>query len=125
MPTDDGVYRIAIASTDGKVVNEHFGRASFFYIAEIKSDGTYSVTCKRDVIPLCDSGEHTEEGILTKVKELGDCTAVLVAKIGNPVERAFEINGISVFEQPDFIEDALVKLAKYYTGNIKHEEKKE
>ncbi len=107
-------WRIAIASLDGKVVNEHFGRAKEFLIVDIKPDGASEFIEKRAVTPLCGSGEHTQQALSAGVGALGDCTAVLVARIGNAAKRALELNGIAVFEQPDYIENALSKLAKYF-----------
>ena len=114
MSTNKNIYRIAAASSDGKVINQHFGRADNFLIFEI-SGSRYSLIERRDVTPLCDNGEHTEEGLLSAIGALKDCTAVVVSKIGAPAKRALEINGISVFEQPDYINNALEKLTAYYT----------
>lgn len=36
-------YKIAIATSDGKFVNQHFGRANQFLIVELKGDGSYEV----------------------------------------------------------------------------------
>lgn len=108
-------WRVAIASLDGKVINEHFGRAKAFYIIDLTSDGTYSLYEKRDVPPLCANGEHSQEGLLNSISALSDCTAILVSRIGMAAKRALEQNRISVFEQPDYIDSALSKLAKYFT----------
>lgn len=107
-------WRIAIASTDGKVINEHFGRAKEFLIVDIKQDGSNEFLERRTVIPLCESGEHTQEGLINSVNSLNDCTAVLVSRIGTTAKRALELNRISVFEQPDYIEDAISKITKYF-----------
>mgnify|MGYP000929320327 CR=1 FL=1 len=107
-------WRVAIASLDGKVINEHFGRAQSFLIIDLAPDGTYTLVENRSVIPLCVSGEHTPEALEVSVSALRDCAAVLVARIGMAAKRALEMNRISVFEQPDFIDIALSKLAEYY-----------
>ncbi len=107
-------WRVAVATRDGKVVGEHFGRASAFYIVDISPDGTCGFTEKRPVTPLCQAGEHTEQGLASSVSALSDCCAVLVARIGTSARRALELNRIAVFEQPDLIDSALGKLAKYF-----------
>lgn len=107
-------WRVAIASLDGKVINEHFGRAKAFFIIDLAPDGTYTLFEKRDVTPLCDNGEHSQEGLLNSISALSDCSAVLVSRIGMAAKRALELNRISVFEQPDYIDSALSKLAKYF-----------
>jgi len=108
-------WRVAIASLDGKVINEHFGRAREFYIIDLAPDGTYSLIEKRTVTPLCANDEHTREGLYNSIVALRDCTAVLVSRIGMAAKKALEQNRISVFEQPDYIDSALSKLAQYYT----------
>ena len=35
------VYKVAAASSDGIVINKHFGRADTFYIYEIAENGKY------------------------------------------------------------------------------------
>lgn len=107
-------WRIAVASRDGKVINEHFGRAREFYIIDIAPEGTYTFIEKRCVSPLCMSGEHSQEAMESSVSSLRDCAAVLVSRIGTAAKRSLELNRIAVFEQSDFIEDALSKLAKYF-----------
>lgn len=107
-------WRVAIASLDGKVINEHFGRAKSFLIIDLAPDGTYTLVETRGVVPLCEGGEHTPEALENSIGALRDCTAVLAARIGMAAKRALEINRISVFEQPDFIDIALSKLAEYF-----------
>lgn len=107
-------WRVAIASLDGKMINEHFGRAKEFFIVDLKPDGTNEFIGRRAVNPLCRTGEHSDEGLLASIDSLNDCTAVLVSRIGVGAKKALEINQIAVFEQPDFIEDALAKLTKYF-----------
>lgn len=107
-------WRVAVASLDGKVINEHFGRARTFYIFDISRDGTWRFGEERPVTPLCSGGEHTEQGLLDIISKLTDCTAVLVARIGMVARRALELSHISVFEHPDTIEDALNKLTRYF-----------
>ena len=106
--------RIAIASTDGKVINEHFGRAKEFLIVDIKSDGSYEFIERRAVAKLCSGGEHTQQALAASIDALYDCNAVLVSRIGTMAKRALELNKIPVFEQPDYIEDAIEKIAKYF-----------
>jgi len=113
MRNTNKTYRIAAASTDGKTINEHFGKAASFLIYEIGKEG-YNLIEKRSVTPLNCENEHTEESLASNVEALKDCTAIVVEKIGGPVKRIFEINGISVFEKTDSIDNALTKLAAYY-----------
>lgn len=114
MSNTNKTFRIAVASTDGKTINEHFGKASSFLIYETGKEG-YTFIEKRSVTPLNCESEHTEESLASNIEALKDCKAVVTVKIGGPVKRAFEINGISIFEKSDTIDNALTKLAAYYT----------
>ncbi len=107
-------WRIAIASTDGKVVNEHFGRAKSFIIVDIFNDGTFKLIETRSVIPLCNNGEHSDESMFYSVMALKDCIAVVVARIGMTAKKALEVNKISVFEITDYIENVINKLFEYF-----------
>jgi uroporphyrinogen-III synthase len=78
-------------------------------------NGSWSCLERRGVTPLSCDDKHTEEGLQLTIEALKDCTAVIAAKIGSPVRRALEKNGISVFERTDTIDNALSKLAAYYS----------
>jgi len=124
MPDSNKSFRIAAASTDGKTINEHFGEAESFLIYDIDASGWKYIE-KREVKPLCGSIEcHSCEGnnddsLSASVKALADCTAVVAERVGPTGRRALALNNITVFEQPDDIENALTKLAQYYKRQIK------
>jgi len=124
MQNTNKTYRIAAASTDGKTINEHFGKAAVFLIYEIGEKG-YTFIEERKVAPLSCDGGHTEDGILSTLDTLKDCTAVIAVKVGGSVKRALEINGISVFEASGSIDNALVKLTAYYKHDYSKAVKKE
>lgn len=106
--------RIAVASTDGKVVNQHFGRAEKFYILTGDSENySFHYEEERTAIPVCQGGDHEEAEMTRAVKNLSDCRYILVSRIGMRARNECEKNGISVFEIPDEIEKAVEKLLKY------------
>lgn len=45
------MLKVAVASTDGIHINEHFGRASEFMIYEVDEEGKYSLIENRKTIP--------------------------------------------------------------------------
>lgn len=107
-------YRIAVASTDGKVVNQHFGRAEQFHI--LSADGE-TMCCRyeesRRTSPLCGGGDH-DPGELKKAAELlADCDYLLVSRIGPGARQDLMERGIEVFELPGLIEDSLRRLLSY------------
>ncbi len=106
-------YKIAVASTDGKVVNQHFGRADQFYIIEVDDEGEYEAIELRKLPPICQGGDHDEDAMIRNVKLLSDCEFVLVSRIGHSAENALERQGIVTYVIPDIIEDAVIKLISY------------
>lgn len=107
-------YKIAIASSDGKVVNQHFGRASVFYIVNADSENmTYTYLESRDVNPICQGQEHEDSKLSELAGILKDCNYVLVSRIGYGARNALEKNNIEVFELPGFIEDSIKRLLTY------------
>ena len=53
------VYRIAIASTDGIVVNQHFGHAERFHIIELDAETEkYEYTETREAERVCQGHYH-------------------------------------------------------------------
>lgn len=107
-------YRIAIASTDGKVVNEHFGRSSSFYIVDTDSEtGKPVYRENRRVEPVCAGGEHAEGSIQKTAQELFDCPFLLVSRIGCSAQAILEEKGIQVFELPGVIEESIQQLMTY------------
>jgi predicted Fe-Mo cluster-binding NifX family protein len=105
--------RIAVATTDGKVVNEHFGRAGAFYILEIDSEG-YRLLETRETAPVCGGGSHNDSAMARRIDLLSDCKAVLVSKAGPDAKRALALAGVSLFEIGMFIDEAMDKLRVYY-----------
>jgi len=104
-------YRVAVASTDGKYVNDHFGGAKPFLIFEISSTG-YQYLELRPNVPSCNP-EHADESRHSKTLELlADCRAVIVARIGPGAEQILASRGIQAVTIPDFIDEALKKLSQ-------------
>lgn len=106
-------YRIAVASTDGKVVNQHFGRAEEFYIIEADGEGGFSCLEKRQVSAFCEGGDHNDARLKRAVEKIRDCPYVMVSRIGNRAERALEEYGIHVFELPGIIEESVREMVNY------------
>lgn len=101
--------KVAIASTDGKVINEHFGRADRFHIFSIENE-KYQFVETRSVEVCCNGGEHEESAFEKVSRVLGDCQAIIVAKIGDGASSYLEMKGFEVFEAPYFITDVLQKI---------------
>lgn len=126
--------KVAIASSDGTQVDLHFGKTKRFFIYTL-SDTTFVQTEIREV-PLvqeedstdfaCGNGCGSGSGcggcggsasgpLAPSVQLLLDCRAIVAAQIGGNIRRQFERNAISCFDIELSVEEALQKLAAYYT----------
>lgn len=130
--------KIAVATSDGKNVDLHFGKAERFKIFELK-DGKFVFIEERKAIKLKNSDESSSvcsasscgggqgggcgggngcgdsSGIESpNVALLSDCVAVVAAKFGKQIMRQFERKAISVFDIECPLDFALEKLAAYY-----------
>ena len=126
--------KIAIATSDGKNVDTHFGRARKFFIYNLEKDSSSLLEERASPLPQedvenaekefrkcmsgCGSGGGgcSEQGkeISPTVSLLLDCTAILASHIGENVKRQFARNAISCFDVELPIESALEKLSAYY-----------
>lgn len=110
-------YKIAIASTDGKVVNQHFGKADNFYIIIADTESmTYEYIEKREVTPICEGGDHDDNIVNKVIENLEDCQYVLVSKIGFRMERILYQKGVTAFEVSELVDEAVKKLSAYIKG---------
>lgn len=106
-------YKIAVASTDGIVVNSHFGRAEDFYIYQIDEQEQVSLLEKRSVTPVCEGGNHDHEKLKANLVRLADCQYLLVSRIGNGAADMAESLGIESYEIPGIIGESIGELIKY------------
>ena len=105
------VYRIAIASTDGIVVNQHFGHAERFHIIELDAETEkYEYTETREVERVCQGHYHHDSSFDKVIDVLSDVHAVLVAKIGSGASQQLESRGLTVYEAPCPIEPLVEKI---------------
>ena len=112
------MVKIAVASTDGKVVNEHFGRAGRFFILNCDEEaGTYDFLEERQVIPVCRSGNHEDGDLLRNINSLSDCDYILASRIGPRAEREIERMGMQSFEIQGVISELIEKLLRYVKIN--------
>ena len=104
--------RIAVASTDGIVVNSHFGKAEKFYIYEAGEENINLVEL-REMKAVCISGDHNDSSLSENLKKLSDCNYLLVSRIGEIAENVAESMGIKAFEIPGIIEDSIEQIVKF------------
>lgn len=106
-------YRVAAATSDGIVVNKHYGRADNFRIYDIGIDNSIVFVEERKTVPVCQGGNHDEIEIKKSVRNLSDCRYVLVSRIGQGAANALEQEGIIPMELPGIIEESIHRLITY------------
>ena len=104
--------KIAVASSDGIVVNRHFGHADKFYIYETEDDDIRLLETRR-VEPVCQGGNHDEKRLGENMDKIQDCTYLLVSKIGYGAVAAAEERGIMPYEIQGIIEESVQQLLNY------------
>lgn len=104
--------KIAIASSDGIVVNSHFGHANQFYIYEIADDDIKLLEIRK-VEPVCQGGNHDDGKLNENMDRLSDCKYLLVSRIGNGAAMIAEQKGIIPYEIPGLIRESIEQLLNY------------
>lgn len=109
----DNSYKIAVASSDGIVVNQHFGHAGKFLIYEVKGNGSFSFIEIRTAEPVCHYGNHEDGKLMENLQKVQDCKYLLVSKIGTGASIQAERLGIIPMELPDMIEESIRKVISF------------
>jgi predicted Fe-Mo cluster-binding NifX family protein len=105
---------IAVASKDGKEINQHFGHAERFLIYDVE-DGIAKLVDERAVERYCSfDPEHPLRGHILKsiAKALAGCRAVVTSQIGEHPKGELEKLGVEPFVTCGPIKFTLVELAK-------------
>lgn len=106
---EDGALLFAVASKDGRLVDQHFGHAEEFFIYGF-SEGQVSLKERRKIARYClrPSGCVDHGGRMRALAEAVDgCAGVIVLRIGEVPRRELEDRGIHVFLTYNRIEDAV------------------
>lgn len=107
---DNKKYRVAIASTDNKNVDQHFGRAQSFLIVDVFESGDYEEVEQRFVNPVCEGGYHNDESLKRGVEAILDVDMVLAARIGPGAEAELLEHHIPAFSIPGPVPESLKRL---------------
>lgn len=137
--------RIAVATSDGKNVDLHFGKADKFQIYELQNGkfvfleerkaekSEYEIrgkssaqNCGGDGNGCYSGGENCGQGgncggsgiESPNVVLLSDCAGIVAAKFGQQIIRQFERKAVSIFDIECPVDFALEKLAAYYGKNL-------
>lgn len=107
--------KVAIASSDGVFINQHFGRAQQFQIYVLDAQQqSFVLEEVRQTQGICSQQQHQPSLLSEKVAALSDCQMVLASRIGPGAADALLERGIEPYVVADFIEDALKKVAVFW-----------
>jgi len=73
--------RIAVASSDGVTVDQHFGRTRQFRIYRLTESG-YDFIEERTVAPPCSGQQHSDAKLEQAAALIADCQGVVASQIG-------------------------------------------
>jgi len=102
--------KIAVASTDGKLVDLHFGDANHFLIYEVKEEeDEFQQVREKTNLPLTN---HTDRWVAS-IDVISDCKAVICNKIG--MEPTIELRkmGIKPIELDCAVKEALRECSRH------------
>ena len=137
-------YKIAVASSDGNIIDLHVGSARSFRIYEVQDDGSFAFAEERAAgeadapssAGACPEGSASSCGeqpgggcggcgqggeISSKVQLIADCRCVVCARIGFNVQKQLERKAIAAFDVECPVEEALTKISSYFLHVDKHE----
>jgi len=114
--------RVAIASSDGKSMNAHFGSAKRFVTYEVSPSNVRLLEAASFEEVSDESGDHREDGqdrIATKIASLRGCHLLFVLAIGGPVAAKVIKAGIHPIKlaEPEATESVIRKVQAMLTGD--------
>jgi predicted Fe-Mo cluster-binding NifX family protein len=102
-------HLVALTTTDGKTVTQHFGHCDAFHIVRIDGD-SYEYVETREVDSACRAGGHSDAAFDAILETLQGVEAVVTAQIG-PGAAEYVINhGLRIFEGRGFVDEILAAI---------------
>jgi nitrogen fixation protein NifX len=105
--------RVAVASKDGKVIHQHFGRAEQFLVFELDGTVVRFMETRSNQAACGLPGEgHDPERLHRTIRLVADCQAVLARDIGPGAAELLIAQGTRPFVVFDYIGAALKALVE-------------
>ena len=100
--------KVPVVSSDGKVINRHFGHAFRFLIFEVDGGEIQFIEVRETTPSFGSADSESKDDVLCRIIYLiKDCEAVLCARIGRKPRDELRKNGINPIEAPYLIHEAL------------------
>jgi len=103
--------KIAVASSNGITVDQHFGRARSFRIYRLH-EGEHEYLETREIDAPCSGQAHDDNALEQAAKKLSDCRGVVVNQIGPGAIDVLIGHRIMAFTLPGTVEEAFDSLIK-------------
>jgi predicted Fe-Mo cluster-binding NifX family protein len=100
------LHRIAVSTTDGLTIYQHFGRTDKYRIYDLSED-SYTYIETREVTPPCKAGGHSTASFDGVLAALSDCEAIVVAVVGEGAAEYLMKAGMRIFTGRGVFEDVL------------------
>lgn len=105
--------RLAFASNDGRIVDEHFGAAARFHVFALDPEGP-----RHCAIISCATGEGHDSGRLAeRINALKECRVVLCTAIGQGALRQLRAAGVEAVRVPEGVSISTL-LADWLAGKL-------
>lgn len=98
--------RVAVCSSDGRMVDEHFGSTSQFLILEIEESSVHFAEW-RMTEPSCQGGSHDGSASARNIALIEDCQLLVAVRAGPPVLAKLAAKGIQVHLTDNSIADTI------------------
>ncbi|AHV97771.1 NifB/NifX family molybdenum-iron cluster-binding protein [Paenibacillus sabinae] len=105
--------KVAVGSSDGYSVNQHFGQCDRFIIYEIDEEGLYVQSENRKIGSPASLNGHEQNRLNAVAESLADCSYVLVGRIGPGAAGVLHKQGITALAVEAPIEQALGRLLTF------------
>lgn len=118
--------KIAFATADGRMVNEHFGRAGSFAVYDLTREGYRFIEMRafaagedHAVTSTRGAGRPHDDAVQAKVDRLADCKLIYLTEIGGPSAARLVKKGIMPMKvkAPVPIEEEAARLLATVQGN--------
>jgi nitrogenase cofactor biosynthesis protein NifB len=114
---EDKTLLFAVASRDGRLVDQHFGHAEEFYIYTW-NNGHVSLKERRPILRFCRGKENCVADHENKIERLAetleDCDGVISLRIGDTPRSLLESRGIRVYMTYNRVEEAVKAASEQY-----------
>lgn len=107
---------IAVTSTDGVMIDQHFGHAERFLVYDVEG-GTIASSSERPVSRYCsyDPDHPLRTNVLEEIVDsLQGCRVILTHRIGEAPRQYLESRGFEIFELSGNVTDAVIGIASLH-----------